>query len=265
MFGSVQSKESRKSTISSFHSKYNVPEMSKDNRKTNHSSGSNTDSEDDDFTYKIDFHDDDAYNNTDLGYLKTNNHKNQDFFDSLSTISKIRLQKYDDSKNMSQKEVTQMRIFKGDPILEFMECINVTNFDHPFSRQAINNNYAHFVHENIFVFNNMNNVVSLTLDTDSLNYLFKPMYTPRTDEFVSFINVGRGVFKNIVFVGEMAKRSISFFDVQENIKLFEVQIEETEEVMLNAVNLDESLFVSFMDGTIQQIQVRIGLFENLTF
>jgi hypothetical protein len=81
--------------------------------------------------------------------------------------------------------------------------------------------------DNVFVFNNISNVVILSIDITTMNYLFKPMFTPNKDEFISFINTGKGDLLDVVFVGQMAKRLISFFDVQENVKLFDIQIEDT--------------------------------------
>jgi hypothetical protein len=91
MFGSIPSSEGRNSTISSFHSKYNVPVPTKSDKKTEGSSISGEDSDEEDVTYRLNFNDDSQLNNNELGYSNIKKIRNQDVLDTLSTISKVRL------------------------------------------------------------------------------------------------------------------------------------------------------------------------------
>ena len=270
-FGSSSKDQDQKSTISDFHVKYNVkpaPKASKfrtpkprgsssqlQNTTRDSNNGSSSSEDQDDFTYRIDLTDDKAYNNIEVGYLKTHQHRAEDFFDSLTTISKMKLQKLEEEQSLSKEEFSSLRVFKGHPVLEFNDYLTMTTFNEPGWREALNNNFCHFKHENLFIFNNVKSVVSLTLEIKTLSYLLKTVYTPRDGEFVSFVNVGTGKLGDAVFIGGVGSERIGVFDVKNSVRLFDVDVETDGEVMLNAVNVGNELFVALTDNKIKRIDV----------
>lgn len=128
-FGQSSNDGTNKSSISSFHSKYELkfPEPKASQNKTSETSNAeDSDSGDENGIYRISFDNDDDCNNNDLALTKINGPRKLNLYDSLSVISRAKLEEYEESKD--SQILQNLRICRGRQILEFVDCLNTCNY-----------------------------------------------------------------------------------------------------------------------------------------
>ena len=71
---------------------------------------------------------------------------------------------------------------------------------------------------------------------------------------ITFVSVCEGDLQDILMVGENSKNAITFFDVENSKKLFDLDLN-VDDAAIDAINIGDSLYVAFLENTLRKYEV----------
>lgn len=232
-------------------------------KETQAPTDSQPEEEDTNVNYTIDFENEEEYNNVDVQIRKTKKQKRRKRYDKLSLYTQHNLEELNEELESPEfdyeqtiQKIQKMRFLQSNPKLEFEDFLELRSYYLGFCGDLPNRMQHRSSNKNIIIFNNFNNVVSLTLELGEFNFMMKPFYTPSKGEMVSCIRFGDGKHSNLLCVSFFGKSSVSVMDYYSSEKLFEVRLEEEQNIAVDLLLYKKQLFVLYNDAKLAIYEVK---------
>ena len=101
---------------------------------------------------------------------------NQNLFDTLSIFSQQKILEIEETSNI--ESLKDLNIIQGTALFEFSDYINLSLYNSRNARACLGSRKGKMLQKNTIFFNNLVNVIAVTLHIESKNFMLKVAYTP---------------------------------------------------------------------------------------
>jgi len=179
---------------------------------------------------------------------------------TLETLEVNLLDKLERGENLPEITTVynELRLMTSEPQMEFDDFDYLKNYTMGVTRYGMGSSVLSSTNHPVVIYNNLTNLVILTVDHTTKNYTLKSLYTPKAEEILVYLGFGSGNLEDCVITAEAKSQNLVFIDIATENVLFKIPLElenpDLQISMITTIN-HQHVVVIMEDWTIYVIEI----------